>query len=808
MPPATDTRPRNVMQTFIAGDYSLVKISTTIVQESDINSDTFLVFDHARPIGISPGYSATGKLVALAIADDKTCRIIEFVVSSPARHDTSRSRSNARAPPRRNTAGLQLLQDQVLCRSVGDIFAFDMAPLSMSLYCDSALRIINAIDIQSGFSAVDRKPLLAIKEVIGNNVPIMEKNIVETFRNPVYKRDERNHSNDLAMRAWVSQFLPGISNGAEIFEKVKKIDTLKLPAQMLDMIAKIANDSLRLDQLKPTQTKHEFTKTTDAAGQAVIRSVNYKNKLRSGQNIRATIQGTGAGEYAIRGEMAIVEGKSGVLTTNHLLGNKTMPTIISIGRDDPTTAEAQRAATVCCILQGTDKLLSDSPWIKNIWLPGDGGESLIWPEDWSLPSPTVFQVTTRHQSPPPPPSGLVLQLNASQQQAVNTMFSPLDSDRITIIQGPPGTGKTSVIASFVQLAIQAGFDGLWLVAQSNVAVKNIAEKLAKVGFLNWKLLVSNDFHYEWHEHIYTKLSEDNVIRSDRFMKLSPHALKGCKVMLCTLSMLSNRFIGKFTSQNPIKTLIVDEASQIEIGNYVTVFSHHHTKLRKACFIGDDKQLPPFGQEDLQDLQSIFEVPHLRHHALFLDTQYRMPPQIGEKISAAVYDGNLKSFDGHPITDEIIACRFIDVAGHEKVDGVSFSNTLECDAVLKLAQQLQDQQKEYQIITPYEGQRGLIETRMKNTPGLSWENKCFNVDSFQGNEQDYIVISLVRSRECGFLTNLRRTNVMLTRCKKGMFIISSRKFITGVGAPTLVGTLAEQVGSEAWLDIKDVEEGKF
>jgi hypothetical protein len=39
---------------------------------------------------------------------------------------------------------------------------------------------------------------------------------------------------------------------------------------------------------------------------------------------------------------------------------------------------------------------------------------------------------------------------------------------------------------------------MWLIAQSNVAVKNIAEKLAEVGFLNFKLLVSKDFHFDWY----------------------------------------------------------------------------------------------------------------------------------------------------------------------------------------------------------------------------------------------------------------------------------------------------------------------
>lgn len=50
------------------------------------------------------------------------------------------------------------------------------------------------------------------------------------------------------------------------------------------MIAKIARDSLRLDQMKPTQTKHQFTVTADVStGQPKVNSLTYKNKIRGGQ---------------------------------------------------------------------------------------------------------------------------------------------------------------------------------------------------------------------------------------------------------------------------------------------------------------------------------------------------------------------------------------------------------------------------------------------------------------------------------------------------------------------------------------------
>jgi len=259
---------------------------------------------------------------------------------------------------------------------------------------------------------------------------------------------------------------------------------------------------------------------------------------------------------------------------------------------------------------------------------------------------------------------------------------------------------------------------------------------------------------------------------------------------------------------PIITLVVDEASQIEIGDYVPVFNKFKTTIRKVCFIGDDKQLPPHGQEDIADLQSIFELGNLRQSALFLDTQYRMPPQIGEFISGAIYDGKLQSFLDHPIKDSTLACRFFDIAGgREHCYDNSYMNDLELKAVLRIARQFQTDGKSYRIITPYDGQRTVIENGLKEE-NLFWEDKCFNVDSFQGNEDDYIVISLVRSQALGFLKNLRRTNVMLTRCKRGMFICSSRVFLEGSASKSLVGKLLKHVGEQGWLELSDLEAGNY
>ena len=70
--------------------------------------------------------------------------------------------------------------------------------------------------------------------------------------------------------------------------------------------------------------------------------------------------------------------------------------------------------------------------------------------------------------------------------------------------------------------------------------------------------------------------------------------------------------------------------------------------------------------------------------------------------------------------------------------------------------------------------------------------------WSGNEDDYVVVSLVRSNSIGFLKESRWINVMLSRCKKGMIICTNRRFIQGK-ARSLVGKLAQSFGSKTWVD---------
>ena len=163
----------------------------------------------------------------------------------------------------------------------------------------------------------------------------------------------------------------------------------------------------------------------------------------------------------------------------------------------------------------------------------------------------------------------------------------------------------------------------------------------KFPFNSYSNPLHDDSHLNRHEHLYHKI-DHNVLRSDEFANDvvgAARQLLGSRVILCTLSMLSNDKISVFTHIVPIQTVIFDEASQIEIGDYLPMLIRSRPTLRKVIFIGDNKQcesgglcalfiliLPsvaPYGSSDVPTLQSIFEKSHMLKRAVFLDTQCQL-----------------------------------------------------------------------------------------------------------------------------------------------------------------------------------------
>jgi len=260
--------------------------------------------------------------------------------------------------------------------------------------------------------------------------------------------------------------------------------------------------------------------------------------------------------------------------------------------------------------------------------------------------------------------------------------------------GPPGTGKTTTIAAAAATWVDRGVP-CWIIAQSNVGVKNIAQTLVKRR-VKFKLLVSKEFIFEWHEELYDEV-KGVIIRSDELINcVSPEEMfDGITLVLSTLSMLSNPMLDYLFRLIPVRSLVVDEASQVDVLEFMHLFFKFSRVLEKVCFFGDPKQLPPYGAREAS-LQTIFEVNHLRKTSYFLNTQYRFPMPLGGFISENVYEGKLRSC--HNIVDHSCVV-FIDTEkGREEEQGKSYKNTEEVHMVVRVAKRYHQRKMKFCIIT--------------------------------------------------------------------------------------------------------------
>lgn len=132
--------------------------------------------------------------------------------------------------------------------------------------------------------------------------------------------------------------------------------------------------------------------------------------------------------------------------------------------------------------------------------------------------------------------------------------------------------------------------------------------------------------------------------------------------------------------------------------------------------------------------------------------------------------------------------FLVSTGNEEMgtSGTSFLNRTEASAVEKLVTQMLKSgvvPDQIGVITPYEGQRAHVVLHMqRNGPfrsELYRDIEVASVDSFQGREKDFIIVSCVRSNEqqgIGFLRDPRRLNVALTRSRYGVIIIGNARLL--------------------------------
>ncbi|KAH8695036.1 putative tRNA-splicing endonuclease [Talaromyces proteolyticus] len=244
-----------------------------------------------------------------------------------------------------------------------------------------------------------------------------------------------------------------------------------------------------------------------------------------------------------------------------------------------------------------------------------------------------------------------------------------------------------------------------------------------------------------------------------------------------------------------ETVIIDEAAQsIELSALIPL----KYGCAKCILVGDPKQLPPtvLSKEAsrFQYEQSLFVRMQSNHpnDVHLLDVQYRMHPEISRFPSLTFYEGllqdgpNMAALRTRPWHNSTLLSpyRFFDVQGlhSNTAKGHSLINIAELNVAMRLYERLVTDFKSYDfsrkigIITPYKGQLREMKSRFAAKYGNSiLATVEFNTtDAFQGRESEVIIFSCVRAsnKGIGFLSDIRRMNVGLTRAKSSLWVLGN------------------------------------
>ncbi|OSZ79863.1 hypothetical protein CAP36_00945 [Chitinophagaceae bacterium IBVUCB2] len=400
-------------------------------------------------------------------------------------------------------------------------------------------------------------------------------------------------------------------------------------------------------------------------------------------------------------------------------------------------------------------------------------------------------------------------LNESQQQAVKAIVA---NEQITIVHGPPGTGKTTTLIEAIVQLIKSG-EKVLVSAPSNTAVDNISKGLIKQGI---KLLrVGNITKVDETIFAHTpegKLNNSKQLKEIKQLKMRAEEFRRMALkykrsfgkaereqrnllfkevknirteikqlqayneqkLFAEAEVIAGTPIGLYDAKiNQLKfdTLVIDEAGQCIEPLAWTIFP----LADKIVLAGDHWQLPPtvLSNEAAQlgFNRSILEVSIDHTPAVYLlNTQYRMRPAIAGFSSQYFYNGLLLT--AAHLIDVGIHLTFIDTAGsgyNEKhgPDGMSLQNEGELSIVQQLLERENLSSSATAFISPYSGQVTAAKELLPSPMRIS------TIDSFQGQEKENIILSLVRSNDdgdIGFLKDYRRMNVAITRAKEQLIVI--------------------------------------
>ena len=424
-------------------------------------------------------------------------------------------------------------------------------------------------------------------------------------------------------------------------------------------------------------------------------------------------------------------------------------------------------------------------------------------------------------------------LNVTQEEAVNHVLA---AKEVSIVHGPPGTGKTTTLVEAIYETLHRE-NQVMVCAQSNTAVDWISEKLVDRGInvlrignptrVNDKMLsftyerrfeshpdyselwgirkaireIQSSFRKKSHSEKETarnRLSRLRFRATELEVQIDTDLFSEARVIACTLVGSANRVLINHT----FTTLFIDEAAQaLEAACWIAI-----GKADRVILAGDHHQLPPTikcieaarGGLDRTLMQKV--AANKPETVSLLKIQYRMHEDIMRFSSHWFYQDELKAapevsqrgilaYDTPVVWFDTADCDF-----EEDRLSESMSRINKQEAVL-LVEQLQtyiekitkervlDESIDFGLISPYKSQVQYIRGLIKRNAFFKPFRKLITVhtvDGFQGQERDVIMISLVRANDqgnIGFLNDLRRMNVAITRARMKLIILGDASTLT-------------------------------
>lgn len=424
-------------------------------------------------------------------------------------------------------------------------------------------------------------------------------------------------------------------------------------------------------------------------------------------------------------------------------------------------------------------------------------------------------------------------LNVTQEEAVNHVLA---AKEVSIVHGPPGTGKTTTLVEAIYETLHRE-NQVMVCAQSNTAVDWISEKLVDRGInvlrignptrVNDKMLsftyerrfeshpdyselwgirkaireIQSSFRKKSHSEKETarnRLSRLRFRATELEVQIDTDLFSEARVIACTLVGSANRVLTNHT----FTTLFIDEAAQaLEAACWIAI-----GKADRVILAGDHHQLPPTikcieaarGGLDRTLMQKV--AANKPETVSLLKIQYRMHEDIMRFSSHWFYQDELKAapevsqrgilaYDTPVVWFDTADCDF-----EEDRLSESMSRINKQEAVL-LVEQLQtyiekitkervlDESIDFGLISPYKSQVQYIRGLIKRNAFFKPFRKLITVhtvDGFQGQERDVIMISLVRANDqgnIGFLNDLRRMNVAITRARMKLIILGDAPTLT-------------------------------